>query len=60
MNARDAISSNELERAEWEPTYYCEDCGAELHHPPETGRCDDCDQRREDLLTVDLGLAFES
>lgn len=59
MNAFNAISSNELDNAEWVPTYYCETCGKELHHPPATGNCDDCDEQRESLLTTDLALTSD-
>lgn len=59
MNPRDAISATDLEGGDWTPTYFCEDCGKELHYPPATGRCDACDDERADLLTVDLGLHCE-
>lgn len=42
MNAADALGYVDAEGGDREPEYFCEDCGCSLGHPPETGRCDDC------------------
>lgn len=48
MNPRDAISESDFyDPRDLAPVYYCEDCGKELHYPPESGCCWDCELTHE-------------